>query len=88
MCDEKTPLDPPEQPPVNRVLGATSGPSAGNVRAILAVIGVVSLHLILTALLFFAPSYHEAAAGLLSAVTAADIGIVNHYFGRRSGEGA
>ncbi len=82
---------PPPPPRLNRLLGPTSGAYDGNVRAILAILGVVFVHAILIVLLV---GYMKGAAGELKdflltsggALFAADIGVLSYYFGKRSGQ--
>lgn len=85
------PPPPPDRRRISRVLGPTAGPSDGNVRAILAIVCVVAIHSIFSVLLvgYMRGSATDLKDFLLAfggALTAADIGIINYYFGRRSGE--
>jgi endonuclease YncB( thermonuclease family) len=86
------PVEPaPPAPPgfLARALGPTAGPSAGNVRAIIAILGVVALHgLAVLLLVRNDPAYRDATLALLSALTAADVGFASSYFGKRQGDGA
>ncbi len=89
-----SPLQPvspvlPPPGPLARVLGPTAGPSAGNVRAIIAILSVVALHgLAVLLLMRNDPAYRDATLALISALTAADVGFASSYFGKRQADGA
>lgn len=90
MIDPTSPPSPPGVPPsrLSRVIGPTAGAQDGNVRAILAVIAALGLHL-LVFFLVYVQVWHGAdlhASDVITGLVVLDTGAVSYYFGRRSGE--
>lgn len=80
----------PTQSGVNRLLGATAGPDAGNVRAILAILLTVGFLGILAYLCVALVTGHEQARDLVmagfGALVAAFTAVSGFYIGRRSAD--
>ncbi len=82
-----------QEPRATGVLGSTSGPIEGHVRAVIAIAATGFIHgifiLLLCLLVFRGAEYlRDMALSWGAALLAADVGYGAYYFGKRSGEGA
>ena len=85
--------EPPKPPAFNRIMGATSGPYEGNVRAFLA-LGLAAVYVVLLGYLTFEYVHNnreqvrDLVIGGWGALGSAFALIVGLYLGKRQGDGA